>query len=245
VLEAIIAAHSAPQMTLDPRVKPGMEVHLDKARDYACCEIAPIVKTSGEIAAQFYNTSGTSGTDGGCPPTAVNAKALAAKLGAAFVYMNPTPQTARRRWVMDQVWVRVGETVSFDGVAATWMALMTPKAMLADLNSGPYIPQEIHRATKYLYSSGSTVFLMHTPDKKTYVMQSYVSEIDPNLTFDQHPWLGSKLKLPPGWTFEAKILTGDLTIDRRIANNTAHIVRDELHDVYEGCGFNPACNYVP
>jgi hypothetical protein len=57
--------------------------------------------------------------------------------------------------------------------------------------------------------------------------------------------LERKLKLPPGWTFEAKILTGNLTIDRRIANNTARIVRDELHDVYEGCGFDPASNYVP
>ena len=109
---------------------------------------------------------------------------LANKLGAAVVYMNPTPQTARRHWVMDQLSVfRAGETVDFEGVKATWMASMTPQAMLAALSSGAYTPTEIHRTSKYLYANGSTVFLMRTPEEKTYVMQSYATEVDPSLTF--------------------------------------------------------------
>jgi hypothetical protein len=43
----------------------------------------------------------------------------------------------------------------------------------------------------------------------------------------------------------AKTLTRELTIDPRKANGVAHIVRDGLHNVYEGCGFDKACNYVP
>lgn len=67
-----------------------------------------------------------------------------------------------------------------------------------------------------------------------------------DLTFEQLPQLGSKLKnLPKGWKFETKVLTKDLTIDPRKAKGVAHIIRDELHDVYEGCGFDAACNYVP
>jgi hypothetical protein len=76
-------------------------------------------------------------------------------------------------------------------------------------------------------------------------MQSYATEVDKGLAFDQLSELGSKLKLPSGWSFETKKLTRDLTIDPRKANGLAHIMRDDLHDVYEGCGFDATCNYIP
>lgn len=172
-------------------------------------------------------------------------KKLGAKLSTKIVYMNPTPQTARRHWVMDQLWVyAVGETVDFDGVAATWVASMSPSMMLA-ATAEPMTPVEIHRRSKYLFSKGSQVFLMRAPDKKVWVMQSYATEVDPALTYDKLPQLGSRLKLPAGWTFEAKTLTEDLTIDPRNADGVAHIIRDPFHNVYEGCGFDAACSYVP
>lgn len=146
---------------------------------------------------------------------------------------------------MDENWVyRVGETVDFMGVKATWMASMSPEQMRGAV-SKPYEGVEIHRESKYLYKKGSTVFLMRTPEGKTYVMQSYATEVDKDLAFAQLPQLGGKLKLPAGWKFEAMTLTKDLTVDPRKANGTAHIVRDDLHNVYEGCGFDAACNYVP
>jgi len=249
IIGAIIASRKAPEIKLKPGPIQGLEVHLADARDYAYCEIAPIVGTPSMAVAQFYNTSGTSGAGGGCPPdafAAVNEKALSEKLAAAATYMNPTPQTARRHWVMDEFSIYViGETVNFDGVKATWMASMTPKDMLSGLSGGPYDGKVIHRRSKYLYKAGSTVFLMRTADTKVYVMQSYATEVDRELTFDKLPGLGSKLKLPAGWTFEAKKLNRDLTVDPRNADGVAHIVRDELHNVYEGCGFDQACNYVP
>jgi len=57
--------------------------------------------------------------------------------------------------------------------------------------------------------------------------------------------LGSKLKLPAGWKFEAKTLNKELTIEPGKSGGAAHIIRDELHNVYEGCGFDATCNYVP
>ena len=48
-------------------------------------------------------------------------------------------------------------------------------------------------------------------------MQSNATEVDKNLTFAQFPELGSRLKLPPGWKFESKTLTKDLTVDPRKA----------------------------
>ena len=90
------------------------------------------------------------------------------------------------------------------------------------------------------------IFVMRPPGGKVaYVMQSYATEVDPSLSFDRLAQLGTALKLPEGWSFEAKPLGQDLTIDPRNAGGVAHIVRDELHNVYEGCGFDTDCNFVP
>jgi hypothetical protein len=225
ILGAMIAIREAPTIKLNPGAETGIQVHLSNARDYAYCEIAPIVGTPSNVVAQFYNTSGTTGPEGGCPAdafAAISEKSLSEKLAAAVTYLNPTPQTARRHWVMDEVWVFVaGETVDFEGVNATWMASMSARDMLSALNSGPYMGTEIHRRTRYLYANDSTVFLIHTTNKKTYVMQSYATEVDKNLAFDQLPKLGDKLKLPSGWSFESKTLARDLTIDPRKANGVA------------------------
>lgn len=223
-------------------------LHSATTRDYAYCEFAPVVETPQGIFAQFYNTTGTAGPTGGCPPEAfakIDAKALGKKLGTKVVYINPTPQTARRHWVMDELWVFViGETVDFDGVAATWAASMSPNLMIS-LLTGAYHSGVIHRQSKYLYKKGSQIFVLRDANKKAWVMQSYATEVDKSLTLAQLPQLGSKLKLPPGWTFEVKTLAEDLTIDPRKSLGLAHIVRDDLHNVYEGCGFDETCSFVP
>jgi hypothetical protein len=87
---------------------------------------------------------------------------------------------------------------------------------------------------------------MRAPEGKVWVMQSYANEVDPTLALAQLPELGAKLKdLPKDWTFEVKTLDRDLTVEPERVEGVARIVRDELHDVYEGCGFDAACNYVP
>ena len=236
-------AATAP-IALNPGVIAGKQLHLKAARDYAYCEIAPVLGTPPKVTAQFYNTT----LAGDCPTAkfaAIQPKALAAQLGALDVYMNPTPQTARRHWVMDQLWVyEVGETVDFDGVKANWVATMSPQQMKSAV-ANPYVGVTINRKSQYLYAKGSKVFTMTTPDGKTYVMQSYATEVNPRLTFADLPLLAGQLQLPAGWTFAAKTLTSDLTIDPRKADGVAHIIRDNLHNVYQGCGFDAACNYAP
>ena len=236
---------SAQQITLKPGAIPGREFHRTNARDFAYCEIAPVLGTPPNGMAQFYTSSGPGDR---CPVdemAAIDPKKLAAELGAEFVYMNPTPQTARRHWVMDELWFfKVGESVDFHGVQATWAASMSPELMKRVLE-GDFVPGEIHRDSKYLYARGSRVFLLRSPDGKTWVMQSYATEVDKDLSFDQLSNLASKLKLPDGFKFEVKTLTKNLTIDPRKANDVAHILRDNLHDIYAGCGFDAACSYIP
>lgn len=247
VLTLVVAANvQAEEIKLNPGPIPGKVVHNSNAHNYAYCEIAPVLGTKPNLVAQFYNTSEPGDA---CPldkMEAIDSKKLAEELGADFVYMNPTPQSARRHWVMDELWIfKAGEIVDFHGVTATWMASMTPEVMKGMVKAN-YYPGEIHRESKYLYKKGTQVYLLRTPDKISWVMQSYATEVDKDLNIKQLPQLADKLKnLPDGWTFEVKTLEENLTIDPRRADGVAHIVRDELHNVYEGCGFDATCDYTP
>ena len=78
----------------------------------------------------------------------IDGKKLAQELKAEMDYVSPTPQTARRHWVMDQMRAfKVGETEDFYDVKATWVVAMSPESMKAYLK-GPYEPLQIHRATR-------------------------------------------------------------------------------------------------
>jgi len=233
------ACAMAQQITLSPGAAPGLQLYNSKARNYPFCEIFAFMGKPPDVMAQVYNTTNASN----CPPgkfIALDAKKLAAQLGADQVYLNP-----RRHWTVDQLWVfKAGETVDFDGVKATWVASVSPAEIKAGLQA-PYAAMEIHRDSKYLFEKGKPVYLIRTPDGKVYVMQSYVTVVDRGLSIDNLSELGSKLKLPDGWKFETRKLDTDLTIDPTKAGGVAHIIQDQIQNTYEGCGFDAACNYKP
>lgn len=239
------------KIELKPGPVKGVTVHLANARDYAFGEFNVGFGTTPNMMFQIYNTTATTGPGAMCPPDkfgAIDPKTLAADLGAGFVLLNPNPPTARKRWVMDELVMYVaGETADFSGVKATWMASIAEQ----DLKSGsadPYTPVTNDQLSKWIFRKGGTVFLIRTPERRAYVMQAYTTEADKDLTYDDLAQLGSKLKsLPAGWRFEVKKLTEDLVFDTTKATpkGRKHIIKDELKNVYLGCGFDAACNYVP
>jgi hypothetical protein len=243
---AVAATSAAAQsIQLKPGAAPGRAAHRSDIRNVAYCEIAPVLGKPPNDVAQVYDTT-AAGDE--CPRDkmeAIDPQALAGEIGAEVVYLNPTPQSARRYWVMDEISeFSVGETVDFHGVKATWTA-SKPSELLKGLIATPYTPAEIRRESMYLYSKGSKVFLMHAPDGKVWIMQSYATEVDNDLNFDRLAELDSALKLPDGYRFEVATLRRDLTIDTRKAGGLAHVIGDELHNVYAGCGFDAACSYIP
>jgi hypothetical protein len=78
-------------------------------------------------------------------------------------------------------------------------------------------------------------------------MQAYTKVVDPALNLSALPDLGSKFKsLPAGWQFKVKTLDKDLTISPPAkGGHKAHVMADEFDNVYEGCGYDAACNYIP
>ena len=77
-------------------------------------------------------------------------------------------------------------------------------------------------------------------------MQAYTNLVDKSLTEAGLRDLGSKLKLPAGWKYEVKTLDRDFTFaPPERTGYLAHAIVDDLQNVYQGCGFDDACSYVP
>jgi hypothetical protein len=85
--------------------------------------------------------------------------------------------------------------------------------------------------------------IMRDTNGHVYVMQTYAKFVNKDIDEDMLPKLAGMLTLLPGWKFETKVLEKDLTIipDQGVA----HVIVDDFQDVYEGCGFDAACNFVP
>ena len=167
-------------------------------------------------------------------------------LQRAAVVKNPT-----RYWLMDSFWLYgAGETHDFDGIKATWMAKLEMKTgAIQEHKKTPfpaYKPTVVARHSKFLWLKGSQVYLLQDQNGKVWIMQAYTNMVDKTLTQAGLPSLGSKLKLPPEWKYEVKTLDRDFTyIPPASTGYLTHAVADDLQNVYQGCGFDDACNYIP
>ena len=58
---------------------------------------------------------------------------------------------------------------------------MSPELMKGVLQDD-FVPGEVHRENKSLYAKGRRVYLLRSPDGKTWVMLSYTTEVDTDLS---------------------------------------------------------------
>jgi len=152
-----------------------------------------------------------------------------------------------RFWMMDELEVAGGDTVSFHGVDMFWAGDMTGGEMIANFENA-YLPCLIRRDTIWTFKAGKPVQLLREPNGTVWVLQEYTKAVAPGLTPDNLNELGGKLKnLPQGWVFETKVLTKELSLNTSRCDGWAAILRDELHCTYQGCGYgaDTSANYVP
>ncbi|MGP4030815.1 hypothetical protein [Pseudarthrobacter sp. 1C304] len=214
-------------------------LYVDDSRGYAQGEIFLMQGEAESLNALVFNTTGFNQ----CPPElfdAIDVGALAGETGSDAVWKNP-----RRFWMMDHLtFALAGEPREFQGLEFNFVAKMqmpanfTPQAGQAAL---AYRPGQISRVSKYEYLAGRPVFLLRSPEGVTWVMQTYTNHKASDLTEADLPTLGDRLELAGGWHFKAKTLDRNLILD---TNGLAHIVADDLDNMYQGCTADVA-NFDP
>lgn len=237
---ASLPAH-AEKINIHPGPIKGVTLVKENARGTVWCEIIPMTGTQPNVVMQIYTSTGVDN----CTEersAALDMTKLAADLGVEKVVMNPG-----RYWAFDRVTAfTAGEVVDFNGIKAKWGATMTPQDVAAIVGGKPYSVGKIKRDTEWFYKKGKPAYLLRTPEGKVWVLQVFTKDKDKTMSMETMDQLGSKLQLPEGWKFEVKMLDKDLSLQpRRVADGEAYIMRDNLGNTYQGCGFDAACSYVP
>jgi hypothetical protein len=97
--------------------------------------------------------------------------------------------------------------------------------------AAPYTSLSVERETQFIYFAGSEVYELVDPDGSVYTMISYTNMVDDTLTEADLPGLGSRLELPPGWSFRVRVLSADYVIENQ--DGVATVVSDELRNTYQ------------
>ena len=142
------------------------------------------------------------------------------------------------------VW-EVGDDRDFGGIKATWMGVVGAEDMMKATVHGSYYPGYIYRNNAFTFNEGSEVYLLDAPDGEVFIMQSFTAQFDESLTKDNLAQLGSKLTLPDGWAFRAKVLDRNLEVSTAATGHLAHVLQDNLHNTYQGSDGGKAFSYLP
>lgn len=240
VLSVFAAQAESKVIAIHPGPIAGETMVLDDARGVPWCEIAPATGTPPALTVHVYNSTSVDV----CPrehSAHLDAAKLARQMGVPKVVLNQG-----RYWTMDRMTAfTAGETLEIEGVRVKWAATMTADEVSTLLAGKPYSVVTIQRDTEWLYRAGRPVWVLRAPDGKVWVMQTFGKDKDPTLSLDTLDTLAGKLQLPQGWRFDTVVPERDLSLQPRRAKGIAHILRDDLGNAYQGCGYDATCNFVP
>jgi hypothetical protein len=190
------------------------------------CEILLLDLKDDGIYAEVFNTYPLND----CPDDqwkAIDTAAVAADEGVVFASAN-----GPRYWAMNSV-VKSDMTEvfkkSFGGMEMNRYASVYVGTSPADLLTF-YSPFAVNRKAAFTFNAGTTVYMLHDAEGKTYVMQSWSQQVDPMLTEDDLLTLADRLQLPEGWTYDYKTLTEDFVVETRAED--AQVLGDDLRNSY-------------
>ena len=224
----------------DEHLVPGRELHLPGMRGYRFCEVGLITGTSQDNAiANIWNTTGACDPEPG-QVEALDAATVARENGVLSAWLNPV-----RHWMFDRldVW-ETGDDRTFGGITGTWMGVAGAAAMKQATVRDSYSPGYIYRSSTFTFSKGSEVYLLDEPDGEVFIMESSARHQDPVPGEDALAHLGSRLDLPGGWGFRAVTLDRDLTVSTGGHDHLAHVLQDNLHNLYQGSDAGRAFTYL-
>ena len=219
---------------------PTRRVHANNTRGAAFCGLGAFVGVGKTQRAHVY-TAAT------LPVGLEDYKKIDPEKLASELEVDKCAVNHGRYWMMDEVDYAGGDPVDFHGIKMNWAGDMTGAEMIAQFQSA-YVPSLIQRNTNWIFHAGKPVHLLREPSGTVWVLQEYTKAADSTLTPDNLDTVGSKLKnLPEGWTFETKVLDKDLSLDTGRIGGWAAIIRDDLGNTYQGCGYgkDTSANYIP
>ncbi len=194
-------------------------------RNFRYAEVLPVFECGDGFVTEVY----VSMSFNGAPEdawSALNVEDLKNELGAVDVILN-----GPRHWLVNSTQNNDGGGGDFEKIATFGTLQMGLAAQISGERSDDrYIEGEVQRSTTYLFEAGNEVYKLVNPQGEEYVMQSYSLQVNPDLTIDDLPALGTSLNLPSGWTFVTEVLSTDLEL---VAEGVAIVIQDELENSYQ------------
>jgi hypothetical protein len=209
---------------------PGREIHMRDVRGRRFCEVVLITDAGDDCAiANVWNTTGASDP---VPEQvdALSAETVARENGAMGAWLDP-----ERQWLVDEadVW-EAGDDMTFGDVTGTWVGAADAETLMRTRIHGRYDPGYLRRDSTFTFHEGSEVYVLDAPDGEAFVMESFTRQWDPDLTEDNLAHLGGRLDLPDGWGFRTEVLQRDMKVSPAGPDKRAHMMQDNLHNVYHG-----------
>ncbi len=217
------------ETTVIPTVQPTQSLPPPAdLRDFRYGEVITVFRDWLTLRVTVFNTMGQND----CPPelfAKLDGPAMAKQLGAERVMLN-----GPRHWVLNQIEAAgataAGRIVQFGGLQMKQVARIETKIWQGSVGEKFYQENPVQRTTTFVYRKGNMVYELKSPTGAVYRMQSYAQIADKNLQISDLDVLGPRLKLPPGWSYRARVLTEDSSLK---ADGLAHVINDDLYNSYQ------------
>lgn len=155
----------------------------------------------------------------------IDPEAIKKEFKAMTVIMN-----GPRFWIMDEITgYYMGPENMISGYRMNQPGILN-LSLKSLFNRSAYSVSAVTRKTTFTFKAGQKVYELINDKNEVFTMQSGSREIDKTLTIDDLDDLGTRLKLPKGWTYRVRILENDVTYH---IDGTAYIIQDELRNSYQ------------
>lgn len=202
--------------------------HGEDKRDLRYGEIIPVFRKGAKLYVEVYNTMESNELPEDLWQN-LDADEMKEEYGAMTVILN-----GPRYWVLNDIYgegkTSEGKVANFGGIEMTQRAALKSNIFSGTVGDKLYEDNVVNRETTYEFWKGNMVYELTSPEGHVYRMQSYSQHIDPTLTIEDLETLGSRLDMPEGWQYNARVLEKDSVLK---TNGEGYIINDEFGNTYQ------------
>jgi pimeloyl-ACP methyl ester carboxylesterase len=207
------------------------ETSLPMTRGDRYCEIVLLFQNGTLIEGEIWGTQGVNE----CPAVswdALDSAEIQTETGALAVIMNGP------RLVLPNSGVEPGggsgssDRRFFGDLEMAFKGTLEidPADIAPEQESLAYVETIARRTATFIFDDGEEIYELFSPDGAVYVMKSVSQIVDPDLTLEDLPTLGSRLALPSGWSYAPRMLTEQFLL---VAEGEMINLQDDLQNTYQ------------